>query len=142
MTSPSETFFTTTLVLAVKDNNNGEFTIDAVEADPPPTAPDLHDGNRKELKLTTPVPGLKLVGYYDPDTKEVGLYVTFLGGQIGSKFSASIQTGLTVKIKTSLLRGTLQIYKKDNQLRFKFDLTVGWGILSKHFAGDVHLFNI
>lgn len=60
MTSPSETFFTTTLVLAVKDNENGEFTVDAVEADPPPTAPDLHAGHRKELKLTTPVPGLKV----------------------------------------------------------------------------------
>lgn len=60
MTTPSETFFTTTLVVAVKDNDNGEFTIDAVEADPPITSPDLHDGRRKDLKLTTPVPGLKV----------------------------------------------------------------------------------
>lgn len=60
MSSPEETFFTTTQVLVVKNNHNGEFEVDAVDSDPPPNAPDLHDGKRKELKLTTPVPGLKV----------------------------------------------------------------------------------
>lgn len=58
MSSPSETFFTSTQVLVVKDLQNGQYTVDAVESDPITGAPDLHDGNRKELKLTTPVPGL------------------------------------------------------------------------------------
>lgn len=82
------------------------------------------------------------MGYWDPDAKEIGLYVTFLGSQIGPKYSAGIQTGLTVRLKAGLLRGTLQIYKKDNQLRFKFDITVGFSIISKHYTGDVVLLNI
>lgn len=82
------------------------------------------------------------MGYYDPDTKEIALYVTFLGAQIGNKYTASLDQGLTVSTKLPLLKLKLHIYKKDNKLRFSYDITFGIWPVTKHFKEDIALFNL
>lgn len=82
------------------------------------------------------------MGYYDADDKEIGLYFTAGGTQIGSKYTAGIDSGLNVELNLLLASGSIGIFKKGNELKGKYSLSVGLGMFSKKHNDEFHILDI
>ena len=82
------------------------------------------------------------MGYYDVDDKEIGLYFTLAGTQIGSKYTAGVDSGVNLRLNLLIAGGNVGVYKKGNELRAKYGVSAGIGIFSKSYNDDFNLFNI
>ena len=82
------------------------------------------------------------MGYYDVDDKEIGLYFTLAGTQIGSKYTAGVDSGVNLTLNLLIASGNIGVYKKGNELRAKYSVSAGIGIFSKSYSDDFKLFDI
>ena len=82
------------------------------------------------------------MGYYDVDDKEIGLYFTAAGTQVGSKYTAGIDSGINIGLNIGLASGSVGVFKKANELKGKYSVTVGLGIFSKSYNDEFHLLDI
>lgn len=82
------------------------------------------------------------MGYYDIDDKEIGLYFTLFGTQVGTKYTAGIDSGLNVGLNIGLASGSVGIFKKGNELKARYHVSVGIGIFSTEHNDEFHLFDI
>lgn len=82
------------------------------------------------------------MGYYDIDDKEIGMYLTVVGTQIGPKYTANIDRGINIELNIGLAKGSVTIFKKGNELKARYNVSVGVGVFSKSYDDEFHLFNI
>ncbi len=82
------------------------------------------------------------MGYYDVDDKEIGLYLTSFGTLVGNKYSAGIDSGLNVELNLWVAKGNIGVFKKDNQLKLRYGLSVGVGPFTKSYSDEAHLLDI
>ena len=82
------------------------------------------------------------MGYYDEDDKEIGLYLTVAGTQVGSKYTAGLDSGINLSLNLLLASGHVGVFKKGNELRAKYGVSVGVGIFSKSYNDEFKLFDI
>ena len=82
------------------------------------------------------------MGYYDVDDKEIGLYFTAAGTQVGSKYTAGIDSGINIELNLGLAKGSVGIFKKGNELKGRYSVSVGLGIFSQSYNDEFHLLDI
>ncbi|KAG8534093.1 uncharacterized protein KY384_000936 [Bacidia gigantensis] len=152
MASPTVTYSTITTVVAITDYGNGKYEVKEVPADEA-SFPGLHSGNRKEISIQLPFqlgvrPStmcnklLTVVGYYDIDDKEIGLYTTLGGSKIGSSYTGGIDSGVNLGIDLWVASGSYGVYKKGNELKFRFNLSAGISPFKTNYGDEYTLFNI
>ncbi|KAL2038426.1 hypothetical protein N7G274_008765 [Stereocaulon virgatum] len=141
MGSPKVTYSTVTSVLKVSDYGDGKVEIAEIPSDEA-SFPGLHSGNRKQIELPLPIPALAVVGYYDIDDKEIGLYVTALGTQVGSKYTASVDRGIDIEINLLIASGSIGVFKEGNKLRGRYRLSAGVWPFKTDYNNDFDLFDL
>ncbi|KAL9078217.1 MAG: hypothetical protein Q9157_002870 [Trypethelium eluteriae] len=141
MASPTTTLSTLTTVLETKDLGNGKYEVKEIPSDEA-SFPDLHSGNRKQIEFPLPIPGFAVVGYFDVDDKEIGAYLTLAGSQVGTKYTAGLDTGLEIGVNLGLGSGTVRIYKEGSTLKVGYGISVGIGPFSKSYNDSFALFDI
>jgi len=82
------------------------------------------------------------VGYYDIDDKEIGLYFTLAGTVVGTKYTAGIDSGINIALNIGLASGSVGIFKKGNELKGRYNISVGISPFSTGYNDDFHLLDI
>jgi len=77
--------------------------------------PELNSGNRKEISFD--VKFFSVTGYYDPDTKTIGVYPKAFGQPIGDGYAAGIDTGLQIQCVLVAYNGSLRFNKVGNDIK-------------------------
>ncbi|KAI9682578.1 MAG: hypothetical protein M1822_006876 [Bathelium mastoideum] len=140
MASPTKTVSTVTTVFEVLDYGNGKYEINEIKSDEAVFS-DLHSGNRKRIDFPLPM-GFAIVGYYDIDDNEISVYMTFFGTQLGGKYTASVDNGVKIFGGEGFIKGNIDIFKVDGQLKASYNLKVGVSIFSEEKSGEIVLFDI
>lgn len=52
----------------------------------------------------------------DVDDKLIGAYTTFYGKQVGTEYTASLDTGLEIAVNLLVVKGSIRIYKEGTEL--------------------------
>ncbi len=66
--------------------------------------------------------------YYDPDDKEIGAYFLFFGSQVGSKYSAGLDSGINLGLNLVLVKASVGIFKSGNEIKVRYAVKEGlWG---------------
>ena len=79
------------------------------------------------------------MGYYDSGDKEIGLYFTLGGSQVGTKYTAGIDSGLNISLNIGLAKGNIGIFVQGNELKGRYGVSVGLGIFSKEYNDEFHI---
>ncbi|KYK54456.1 hypothetical protein DCS_06414 [Drechmeria coniospora] len=96
----------------------------------PPPAPGRGKGRKEFSWSFGPV---KLTGYIDTDTYEIGLIISVLGINLGNIYG-NIKEGVVVKVNLGLAKGQLKFYLKNgNELWVHIDIKV---LFDGSFHGD------
>ena len=82
------------------------------------------------------------MGYYDADDKEIGLYFTAAGTQVGTKYSAGLDSGLNIELNLLLAKGSVGIFKKGNELKGRYSVSAGVGIFSTDYSDEFHILDL
>ena len=82
------------------------------------------------------------MGYYDVDDKELGLYLTLGGSQIGTKYSAGIDSGINIGIDLWLASGSVGVFKSGNDIKLRYGVSVGAAFFKKEYNDEVKLFEV
>ncbi|MCJ1323261.1 hypothetical protein MMC15_008615 [Xylographa vitiligo] len=108
----------------VSQPGEGQYEVKQVAEEQPV---ELNSGNRKEFAFD--VKAFACVGYYDPDTKTIGVYPKIFGQQIGDGYSAGIDTGLGIQLVLAVYNGSLRFNKVGNELKAYLHLKplLPWG---------------
>ncbi|KIY01949.1 uncharacterized protein Z520_02087 [Fonsecaea multimorphosa CBS 102226] len=96
----------------------GEYKV--VQLPPEISDTDLQGGNKKEIDLD-----IKLVrfhGWYDPDTKEIGIDTYVAGIHVGDGYRASLDKGIQCQLELVAYGGHWNVLKSGNKLRIELHL--------------------
>ncbi|RGP65174.1 hypothetical protein FLONG3_9328 [Fusarium longipes] len=124
--------YTTTTVFQTEKVAEGEWKISEIKSDPPAAQMEAHSGNRKELQFDLAF-GLGIGGYYDFDDKEISVSATFGGSPFGSRYTAGINTGVSIGIDIWAAKGSIRIYGENNKLKLSYNLGAFWHETSDSF---------
>jgi hypothetical protein len=72
---------------------------------------------------------LQIVGWYDPDTKSIGVYPKVLGNKIGDGYSASLDNGIQIQLVLAVYNGSIRVFRSGNQIKVGVHLKplLPWG---------------
>lgn len=72
---------------------------------------------------------LQIVGWYDPDTKSIGVYPKVLGQKIGDGYSASLNDGLQIQLVLAVYNGSIRFFRSGDQIKVAVHLKplLPWG---------------
>ena len=65
-------------------------------------------------------------GYYDFDDKEINVSATFGGSPIGTRYTAGLNTGVTIGIDVWAAKGSIRVYAENSQLKLGYTLGAFW----------------
>ncbi|KAK3179071.1 hypothetical protein OEA41_001210 [Lepraria neglecta] len=61
---------------------------------------------------------------------------------VGSKYTAGIDSGINVGLNIGLANGSVGIFKKGNELKGQYSVSVGLGIFSKSYNDEFNILDI
>ncbi|KAF9767983.1 hypothetical protein IL306_014764 [Fusarium sp. DS 682] len=123
--------FTATTVLQSEKVAEGEWKVTEIVSDPP-VQNEAHSGNRKTFQFDLAF-GLGVGGYYDYDDEEISVSGTLGGSPFGSRYTAGLETGVSIGVDLWAAKGSIRIFKENNKLRLSYNLGAFWHETSDSF---------
>ncbi|CZT03891.1 uncharacterized protein RCO7_11107 [Rhynchosporium graminicola] len=77
-------------------------------------------------------------GYVDPDDKEIAVWPSVLGVQIGDGYKAGFSSGIQIQIVLAVYNGSVRFYVENRVLKMNLHLkpVIHWGD-DVNFNGDI-----
>ncbi|CZT53107.1 uncharacterized protein RSE6_14552 [Rhynchosporium secalis] len=118
----------TTINFEVTQITEGQYVVRQLEDEKPVV---LNSANRKEFEF-------KVHGYVDPDDKEIAVWPSVLGVQIGDGYKAGFSSGIQIQIVLAVYNGSVRFYVENRVLKMNLHLkpVIHWGD-DVNFNGDI-----
>lgn len=78
----------------------------------------------------------------DIDDNEIGIYLTIAKSQVGPKFSAGLDTGVTLGIDIFLASGSVTVFKSGKELKGKYSVSIGIEPFRKSHSDEFHILDL
>ncbi|KAF7554171.1 hypothetical protein G7Z17_g3111 [Cylindrodendrum hubeiense] len=126
-------------VLQITQTSEGQYSIKQLPTEQP-TPIVLHSDDRQVIDFD--IKFIRIVGYYDSNTREIGITPFIAGARLGNGYYASLDNGIGIDLEYLIYSGRLSIGPDagKKKLRLSIHLKGAWGLPG--IDTDVDLFNI
>ncbi|KAG4418997.1 hypothetical protein IFR04_007858 [Cadophora malorum] len=126
----------TTISFEVNQITEGQYEVKQLKNEKPA---DLNSGNRQEFNFDVAV--FSVHGYVDFEDKEIAVWPSVVGIQIGDGYKAGISSGLQIQLVLALYNGSVRFWVENSVLKMHLHLKplIPWGD-DVNFDGDIMSF--